>query len=89
MTIEKNYTEFQKMAIEWNEGPVLILAGPGSGKTAVLTERIKRILSESQNQSFRILALTFTNKAAAEMSERILNGNQYNSHRLFIGTFHS
>ena len=77
------------MAIEWNDGPVIVLAGPGSGKTAVLTERIKRILLNSQDQSFRVLALTFTNKAAAEMSERILDGNQENDHRLFIGTFHS
>lgn len=86
---EKKYTESQKMAIEWNDGPVIVLAGPGSGKTAVLTERIKRILLNSQDQSFRVLALTFTNKAAAEMSERILNGNQENDYRLFIGTFHS
>lgn len=86
---EKKYTESQKMAIEWNDGPVIVLAGPGSGKTAVLTERIKRILLNSQDQSFRVLALTFTNKAAAEMGERILDGNQENDHRLFIGTFHS
>lgn len=86
---EKKYTESQKKAIEWNDGPVIVLAGPGSGKTAVLTERIKRILLNSQDQSFRVLALTFTNKAAAEMSERILDGNQENDHRLFIGTFHS
>lgn len=89
MMEEKQYTESQKMAIEWNAGPVIVLAGPGSGKTAVLTERIKRILLNSQDQSFRVLALTFTNKAAAEMSERILDGNQENDHRLFIGTFHS
>lgn len=86
---EKKYTKSQKMAIEWNDGPVIVLAGPGSGKTAVLTERIKRILLNSQDQSFRVLALTFTNKAAAEMSARILDGNQENDHRLFIGTFHS
>lgn len=86
---EKKYTKSQKMAIEWNDGPVIVLAGTGSGKTAVLTERIKRILLNSQDQSFRVLALTFTNKAAAEMSARILDGNQENDHRLFIGTFHS
>ena len=51
---EKKYTESQKMAIEWNDGPVIVLAGPGSGKTAVLTERIKRILLNSQDQSFRV-----------------------------------
>ena len=44
---ERNYTESQKMAIAWEEGPVVVLAGPGSGKTAVLTERIIRILEET------------------------------------------
>ena len=87
---EKKYTESQKMAIEWNDGPVIVMAGPGSGKAACVDrELIKRILLNSPDQSFRVLALTFTNKAAAEMSERILDGNQENDHRLFIGTFHS
>lgn len=86
---EKQYTDSQKMAIGWNDGPAIILAGPGSGKTAVLTERIKRIISEKPNEAFRILALTFTNKAAAEMSKRISEGLDNQEHRLFIGTFHS
>lgn len=87
--MEKKYTEAQNKAVHWNEGPVVVLAGPGSGKTAVLTERIKRILTESKEESFRILALTFTNKAAQEMSERIQAGIQSVEHRLFVGTFHS
>lgn len=85
----KRYTESQKQAISWNEDPVIVLAGPGSGKTAVLTERIIRLLKESENKSFRILALTFTNKAATEMRERIASGVDNQDKRLFIGTFHS
>ena len=86
---ERQYTQSQKAAINWNEGPVIVLAGPGSGKTAVLTERIVRLLKESEKESFRILALTFTNKAAAEMNDRIAQGIRNQDKRLFIGTFHS
>lgn len=87
--MKREYTEAQKKAIAWNEGAVVVLAGPGSGKTAVLTDRIKRILNETRKESFRILALTFTNKAAQEMSERILEGVDNVEHRLYVGTFHS
>lgn len=87
--MKREYTEAQKKAIAWNEGAVVVLAGPGSGKTAVLTDRIKRILNETKKESFRILALTFTNKAAQEMSERILEGVDNVEHRLYVGTFHS
>lgn len=87
--MNKEYTEAQKKAIAWNEGAVVVLAGPGSGKTAVLTDRIKRILNETEKESFRILALTFTNKAAQEMTERILEGVDHVEHRLYVGTFHS
>ena len=86
---ERAYTDSQREAINWGEGPVIVLAGPGSGKTMVLTERIIRILRESEGESFRILALTFTNKAAAEMGERIEKGIGRTEKRLFIGTFHS
>lgn len=87
--MKKEYTEAQKKAIAWNDGAVVVLAGPGSGKTAVLTDRIKRILNETEKESFRILALTFTNKAAQEMSERILKDVDNVEHRLYVGTFHS
>ena len=87
--MEKLYTDSQNKAIQWNEGPVVVLAGPGSGKTAVLTDRIRRILKETADETFRILALTFTNKAAQEMSERIRDGVNGIDHRLYVGTFHS
>lgn len=84
----KKYTLSQREAINWNDGSLLVLAGPGSGKTAVLTERVSRILSETPDESFKILALTFTNKAALEMSERILKLLPDAKGRLFVGTFH-
>jgi DNA helicase-2/ATP-dependent DNA helicase PcrA len=79
----------QNKAAEWNDGALLVLAGPGSGKTRVLTCRIAKILSESKGKNFRVLALTFTNKAADEMRERIIPLASGEEGRLFIGTFHS
>jgi DNA helicase II / ATP-dependent DNA helicase PcrA len=79
----------QQKAAEWDEGPLLVLAGPGSGKTRVLTCRIARILDLSRGKTFRILGLTFTNKAADEMRTRVTNFVPGEEGRLFLGTFHS
>jgi len=79
----------QREAAEWDKGPVLVLAGPGSGKTRVLTCRMAHILDSSRDKNFRILALTFTNKAADEMRRRVTNFVPGLEGRLFLGTFHS
>jgi len=79
----------QKKTAEWGEGSLLVLAGPGSGKTRVLTCRIAKILHASQDKNFRILGLTFTNKAADEMRLRVAGLVPGQENRLFIGTFHS
>lgn len=79
----------QKEAAEWDESPLLVLAGPGSGKTRVLTCRIARVLDSSREKNFRILGLTFTNKAADEMRSRVANLVPGQEGRLFLGTFHS
>ncbi|MEO6455473.1 MAG: ATP-dependent helicase, partial [Ginsengibacter sp.] len=81
--------EPQKEAVLHRDGPMLIVAGAGSGKTKVLTTRIAHLMANGVD-SFNILALTFTNKAAAEMKERvekILGNNE--ARNLYIGTFHS
>jgi DNA helicase-2/ATP-dependent DNA helicase PcrA len=79
----------QRAAVLWTEGPLLVLAGPGSGKTRVLTLRVARILSTTPAKRFRVLGLTFTNKAAAEMRTRVeqLVGDQ--TDRSLLTTFHS
>lgn len=87
--ILKSLSGNQGSATAHGEGAALVLAGPGAGKTRVLTARIARILDESRGRNFRVLALTFTTKAASEMRERVdflvpgLVG------RTFIGTFHA
>jgi len=81
--------ENQREAVLWDKGPLLVLAGPGSGKTRVLTCRIARILQESEGQHFRLLALTFTNKAAAEMRGRIEELVPGQLGRVRLTTFHS
>src|SRR5580693_7565006 len=81
--------ERQKEAVLHINGPLMIVAGAGSGKTKVLTTRIAHLMANGVD-SFHILALTFTNKAAKEMKERverILGNNE--ARNLYIGTFHS
>ena len=82
-------TDAQRDACNWNSGSLLVLAGPGSGKTHVLTTRIARLLRDTPNDLFRILALTFTNRAADEMRRRVNELMPVETDRLFIGTIHS
>ncbi len=80
----------QAAAVSCVDGPVLIVAGAGSGKTRVLTSRIAYILAQKECDPARILALTFTKKAASEMKERIaLMVGEKRARRLYMGTFHS
>ena len=80
----------QRRAVSCVDGPVLIVAGAGSGKTRVLTSRIAYILAETGCDPASILALTFTKKAASEMKERIaLMVGERKARRLYMGTFHS
>ena len=82
-------SKIQRRAVDWKEGSMLVLAGPGSGKTQVLTCRIARLLDSSRGKKFRVLALTFTNKAADEMKERVASFVPGLEERATIGTFHS
>ena len=87
--VQKAPNANQRDAIRWNDGPLLVLAGPGAGKTFVLTERVIRLIEESPRDHFNVLALTFTNKAAAEMRDRVGNRLGIEGQRAEVATFHS
>lgn len=87
--IEKDLNENQKEAVLHTEGPLLVFAGAGSGKTKTLTFRVAYLIEELKINPKNILAVTFTNKAAEEMKDRIKNLLNRNIDFMWIGTFHS
>lgn len=89
MSIYDSLNKEQLEAVQHNEGPLLILAGAGSGKTRVLTHRIAYLMDEVGVNPWNILALTFTNKSAKEMRERVDNLIGYGSENIWVSTFHS
>jgi len=88
-TSEKKLNKEQLEAIKFGEGPLLIIAGAGTGKTTVVTERIKYLVSSGKAKPAQILALTFTDKAAREMEERVDVAMPYGYTDMWISTFHS
>jgi len=86
---EKKLNKEQLEAVKFGEGPLLIIAGAGTGKTTVITERIKFLVSSGKAKPAQILALTFTDKAAREMEERVDIAMPYGYTDMWISTFHS
>ena len=89
----ENYLEklnpAQRKAAMHTDGPIMVIAGAGSGKTRVLTHRIAYLIQEVGISPFEILAITFTNKAASEMKELVANLVGPIVERMWVSTFHS
>ncbi len=85
----ENLNEKQREAVLMTEGPVMAIAGAGSGKTSVLTTRIAYLIKKKNVDISNILAITFTNKAAREMKERVVNLTDHKLSEMWISTFHA
>ena len=81
--------EKQKEAVLYNDGPLLIIAGAGAGKTKTLTTKIAYLIEEKKVSPYSILAITFTNKAAKEMKDRLFLTLGSEVKKLTVSTFHS
>ncbi len=81
--------EMQELAVDTTEGPLLILAGAGSGKTTVLVNRVEHIISSHLATPWQVLAITFTNKAAGELRERLVSAIGEEANDIWAYTFHS
>ncbi len=89
MSIYDTLNKEQKEAVFHTEGPLLILAGAGSGKTRALTHRVAYLIGEKEVKPWNILAITFTNKAAGEMRQRVDQLVDFGSDSVWVATFHS
>ena len=89
MSIYDTLNREQKEAVVHTEGPLLLVAGAGSGKTRVLTHRIAYLIEEQGVNPWNIMAITFTNKAAQEMRERVDNIVGFGADQVWVSTFHS
>ena len=84
-----NYNKSQQQAIRHKDGPMLVLAGPGSGKTAVITQRTKQLIEYENIDPSNILVITFTRAAAQEMKQRFLAATGEERTKVTFGTFHA
>ena len=89
MNILNSLNDKQREAASHDKGPILVIAGAGTGKTRVLTHRTAYLIESGNAMPWEVLAITFTNKAADEMKERISRLIDYSIDRMWIGTFHS